>query len=451
MALLDLSLVTQALINLIQNGFSASETWDPTGSLNPPSVSPLPPDILKTESIGLYLYHVKEEAQYKNLPPPGNDNPPVRYTPLGVSLYFQMTAHSILQTDQAALNEQKMFGIAIKTLHDYPAIDDTTVITDLKGNKNIVFPLGLRDGQNRLRIMLQPVDHHEAITYWTAGSTPLRLAAYYTVSVVLIEPEESKSIAGRVLSYGVQTWLSGGPRIEGCNNTLNFQIPGKSETNTVVLSPAQVPFGKEVLFTGTGFSGDKTDLTLKNKQWTDEVSVDPSWELTVSDKGVSIKAQKSITDAEGNIVQILPGIYSAVVKITKKISQSEGSLIELENQSNECPFIISPAIESPADNIFQVPANSTLTIPGYEFPEEKAKEPLFPALDIYIGNRKLTGIKSSDALGAGEFKVVLNNVTNKKEINLKLPGNLDPAIVYFQLRIIINGAESSPNWIKINP
>ena len=146
------------------------DIWNPPGSCGSPTISPLPPDILKTESIGLYLYHLKEEPQYKNIPPKGNDDPPIRYVPMGVSLFFQLTAHSNLQTEQAAYNEQKMMGIAIKALHDYPIIDDKTEITDLDGVKNKVFPLGLCDNNNRFRIILQPVDHHEATSYWTAGS-----------------------------------------------------------------------------------------------------------------------------------------------------------------------------------------------------------------------------------------------------------------------------------------
>jgi hypothetical protein len=185
MALLDISLVTQALTNLIQFSFKASDIWNPAGTCNSPQVSPQSPDKLVTESVGVYLYHIMEESQYKNLRPPGNDIPPVRYVPISLSLFFQVTAFSNIQTDQARLNEQKMMGIAIKALHDYPIIDDNTEIIDLQGNKNRIFPLELCDNKNQFRISLLPVDHFEAISFWTTSSSPLRLAVYYQVSVLM--------------------------------------------------------------------------------------------------------------------------------------------------------------------------------------------------------------------------------------------------------------------------
>ena len=60
-------------------------------------------------------------------------------------------------------------------------------------------------------MVLQPVQHNEAMTYWTAGSLPMRLALYYQASVVLLEPAPSVSRSGRVLTYGVYTFVRGAP------------------------------------------------------------------------------------------------------------------------------------------------------------------------------------------------------------------------------------------------
>lgn len=445
MALLDISLVTQTLINLIQFRFMASPTWNPTGTNNTPPVSPQPPDILKSESVGLYLYHIKEETQNKNISPPGNDNPPVRYIPMGLSLYYQLTAHSNLQTDQATLNEQKMMGIAIKALHDYPVIDDDTDIEDLQGNIHIVFPLGLRDNNNRLRIVLHPIDQHEATSYWTAGSTAMRLAAYYQISVVLLEPEESRSRTGRVLTYDISTFIGGGPRIDGCTNTTSFKIPGKIETNQIELRPAQVPVGEQVVFLGTGFEGGTAELLIKNTKWDKFYPVDDTWGLIFSAKGACMNVQKTITDDNGNPITILPGIYSATIRVKKQITIPGGQLREIEHMSNECPFMISPIIDNAIENIFIVPVtvDKTIIIKGYIFLAEEANEPFYPSLNVYVGNMKLRGIKSTQALTAGDFKV------DGSEIKLLIPTGLDPAFTYFPLRIFINGAETSPNWIKV--
>ena len=70
MALLDLSLVTRALIRVIQAHVSASGVWTGAGaSLDTWTeipVAPLPPDQLQDGFLGVYLYHVGEDPHFKN-------------------------------------------------------------------------------------------------------------------------------------------------------------------------------------------------------------------------------------------------------------------------------------------------------------------------------------------------------------------------------------------------
>lgn len=189
MALLDISLVTQALINLIQFSFKASDIWNPEGNCNSPRVSPQPPDKLFNESVGLYLYHITEERIYKNLPITGNDTPIVHddnHVPMELALYYQLTAYSDIQTDCSTLNEQKMLGIAIKALHDHPVIDNKTKIIDLERNTHQVFPSELCDDNNKLIIELLQVDISDVIRYWSTWSKPLRLSLYYKVRVKMV-------------------------------------------------------------------------------------------------------------------------------------------------------------------------------------------------------------------------------------------------------------------------
>ncbi|MGE5806266.1 MAG: DUF4255 domain-containing protein, partial [Ignavibacteria bacterium] len=189
MPLLDLSLVTKTLTNLLEFYFKSSRIWNTnTGTCLSPAISPEPPDELDIDVVGIYLYHISEDSTYKNLPPKGNDIPPVRFIPMGLNLFYQLTAKSS-SDGTGTLKEQKMMGIAIKALHDYPVIDSGTSITDLCNSKNKIFPSDLDSNEDRFRIVLQPIAHNEAMNYWSAGNKPPRLAAYYQVSVVLLEPE----------------------------------------------------------------------------------------------------------------------------------------------------------------------------------------------------------------------------------------------------------------------
>ena len=120
--------------------------------INKPGVGP--GELKGGNVIGLYLYHLSEDPQYKNLPSPGNDDPPIRYTPMGLNLSYQLTAHS----DNGILNEQYMMGLAVKALRDYPVIDDTTEI-DTGTTVEKIMQSDIRGYNNRLRIVLQPIPH----------------------------------------------------------------------------------------------------------------------------------------------------------------------------------------------------------------------------------------------------------------------------------------------------
>src|SRR6266496_5901054 len=94
MPLLDLSLATQTLVNLLDRRVRAGLTTLNL-PLGPLSISALPADKLTgDETIGLYLYHISEDPHFKNLAPRSQDEPPVQFRPMGLNLYYQLSAHS---------------------------------------------------------------------------------------------------------------------------------------------------------------------------------------------------------------------------------------------------------------------------------------------------------------------------------------------------------------------
>src|SRR5258708_35927801 len=106
--LLDIGLVTETLRTLLLKQIATSPEY---AKVNPLEVWPQPPDKLSgNHTIGLYLYHITEDAQYKNLAPPGMDQPPVRFRPMGLNLYYQLTAHSDILGISGPKNEQAMVG-----------------------------------------------------------------------------------------------------------------------------------------------------------------------------------------------------------------------------------------------------------------------------------------------------------------------------------------------------
>src|SRR5687768_549445 len=114
MPLLDLSLVTSTWHNVIQRRVRAGLVAlnQPATVLTALSVSALPPDQLSGDAtVGFYLYHATESANLKNIPHAGPDTPPVRFTPMGLELFYQLTAHSALQAENGPLMAQRLFGL----------------------------------------------------------------------------------------------------------------------------------------------------------------------------------------------------------------------------------------------------------------------------------------------------------------------------------------------------
>ena len=422
--LLDIALVTQALLNLIDKHVTSSPE---AGKVTPLSVSALPPDRLSGDRVlGLYLYHVTEDAQYKNLPPPSADEPPIRYTPMGLNLYYMLTAHSDLAGNTGVETEQTMMGLAVKALRDYPVVDDTTTLGGAK-----VFPTALQGTDNRFRIVLQPVQHNEAMNLWQAGSQPLRLAVYYQVSVVLLEPEPVKSRTGRVLTYGVFTFTRGAPHLDGSRSVVTFTIPGETTPRNVDVRPAEAPITGKLTFIGSDLASDQTTLLLKNRRFPEPIEVGSDWGVVASED----KIFATVQGLAGGVT-ILPGMYSAIAKVVVRRQMPDKTLRDFSKTSNETPFVVTPRITS----IAAPDAQGRVVVQGGIF---QAVGISATAIEVYVGSHKLT-LKTAATLNPGEFEVI---DANNLRYRYPIPGLNAGAVAPF--RLIINGAESAPNWVTV--
>lgn len=424
MTLLDLSQVTLSLCNLIRLNVQASTAWNAANTL---TVSPRPADRLSGDNtLGFYLYHANESAAFKNLPPPGMDVPPVRFVPMGLELHYQLIPHSDLGGDAGTLREQLMFGLALKTFHDFPVVDATTQI-----GGTTIFTQALVDADNnRLKVTLQPLPASEAVEYWTGGTSPMRLAAYYQISVVALEPEEPARHAGRVLSYGVYTFTAQTPRLYSSHHVLSFTLPSDGVTREVEVRPAQVPIGGRVTFEGDSLTGDSLELLLRNDRWDAPQVVDSSWNLVVAGNRLEAVVQES-----AGALDILPGTYGAVVRVVRRRQTPDGQTRDFTYLSNESPFTIIPDIQ----NVTAPTAAGEVTVTGRFF---QHPELLPDNVQVYVSDALLaTGTAGN--LNAGEFAVV-----DATHLEARLPAGLIPA-THVPLRILVNGAESPPRWVVV--
>lgn len=426
MALLNLAHVTRTLLSLLEYRLPGYPDW-PNGSAL--IASPAPPDLVSGNyALSFYLYHVKEDAHTKSQDWQADDGRPLRFKPMGLTLNYVLCPRSnVADLADRAYVDQLLMGLCLKTLHDYPCIDDTTTV-ESGGVPKLVMPAAIRGWGNRLRILMRPAPVEEASQYWQAGSQAARLAAYFEVSAVLLEPDEITRRAARVLSVGVHSFVRGRPIIEGTHNTLQFTPPGDSQPRDLQISPAEVGFGGQFEVYGSDLKGDGTALLINHPGFAaGPVEVDPSW--NVNSNGSLLTA---VARPAAGAQALLPGIYSVIVRTTARRTLPDGSQRDFDNYSNAAPLSIVPVIA----NIGFAAGLGTMTVTGFD-PSTLSGQDLM----LYAGGERLIAVNAAPA--AGQFR----SLTPDK-IEFVLPGGLTPG-AYVALRLIVRSAESAPTWVSV--
>lgn len=423
MAIDDVSTVTRALVRLIREAVAIAPAWLPRPA---PNVSPRPPDLLESEAIGFYLYHAREEAHTKGALPTSPGTPPIRFTPLGLSLHYLLTAKSELEASAGPYMEQLLVGCAMRALADYSVVDDTTEI----GGVKILASAGIDGRENRFRLNLMPVPGEQALSYWTASSSPPRLSAYYQVSVVFLEPDHSRARVTRVQRFGIQTFVSGSPRLDTSTNILTINVPGEPSPRELVLRPAEVPYGSRFSVVGSDLGGDETRLVLRSKSWSEEVEVTNDW-------GVLARASE-ITAVAAELAAghpVLPGIYGVRARVIRNRKNPDGSTRALAFTSNEVPITVSPRI----DSIGAVSPTGVFTISGRVFAGAGLSA---ASVEVHVDGEPLK-LGVSGSLAPGEYAVV-----DAGQLEVRLP--VAAAAGVHALRVLVGGAEAPPQFLELS-
>ena len=427
MALLDLGLVTKCFTTLLSERIPSFADWPMGETL---LVSAGPPDLVQAKhAVSFYLYHVREDAHTKAQDWQVGDSNPQRFKPMGLTLYYVLSPRSnITDPDQRSLADQLTMGLALKTMRDAARIDDTTSVETL-GGPVLVMPTTMRGRGNLVRSLLMPTPPGEAAQYWQAGTSPLRLAAYYEVAATLIEPDSPQSRAGRVLVAGVHVLLRGVPRIEAIENILEFTLPGESEARRLTLSPASAPYGTEIEVKGSDLKGDTTALFLTHPDLAEPVEADAGWAVTST--GTSLRA--TVASSAGGL-PLLPGIYGAMVRTTARKTLPDGSQRDFDNWSNTIGFAIAPAILS-------VSGAPVLTVKVDDFEPHALAE---SELMLFAGRDRLARVAAGPP-GPGEFFTPSTPAAKKKTIDFCFPASATAGSL-LPIRLVVRGAESGPWW-----
>lgn len=423
--MLDISQVTRTLVNVIQHHIENSSVWSDDSTL---SVVPDPPDSLAGDNaLGLYLYHIKEDPSMKNALPMGNSNPPIKFTAMPLILFYQLSAHSDLSSPTGSYREQMLLGAAMKALHDNPIINDDTLVAG-----ETVMPLILRGQDNRIALELRPVEPEDAVNFWTAGSTPLRLAAYYQVSVILLEPEPMQRSANPVLDYNVFAFPDSTPLITSSRYSLDILPPGATESREIVLQPARAPYGARIVINGFNLSGDETFVYLQYADWDVPRRLNSiDWSIQSDNSEVSLVIQDNIDGDE-----LAPGLYNLFIEVAKERVTPNGQTKQFTNLSNPTPIMIAPRI----DTVSTPNANGVFTISGRIFEGVDITQ---DHVKLFLGESALTQ-GAAGSLAFAEFAIV-----DQENLEIRWLEDTSVGDVYY-LRVQVRDADSLPRWLVIS-
>ena len=169
---LDLSSVTNRLIEVLQTANNTSLLWDvnggPVAKFTIDITGQMPEQVRNDGDCQLtaYLFHVAVEPYTRNMPLTVQAAQPNRRQALGLSLYYLVSAFAKNAPEQ----EQQAMSIALKALHERP-----TYVDPINGFT--------------FTITAEAEKSDEANRRWQAFSTPFRLSTVYRVSVAFLTPQ----------------------------------------------------------------------------------------------------------------------------------------------------------------------------------------------------------------------------------------------------------------------
>lgn len=471
MALMDLSNVTSTLLKLLDMNINGNidESVNVT-------VTGEPPDKVGavTNKLTIYLYHIAEDAFYKNQLGAGRDVPNVAHAPMGLDLFYILTAHhESTNTENDALTQQKLMGYALKTLHDFPVVTDRTeLINAVTGTPEKILHDNLRGRDNNLQIVLRPVSPEDAIAYWNSeDQRTTRLSAYYEVRVVMLQPEEPKTMPGIVLNLGAFLVQLGAPHFDRSQSVVSFSLPastGIADLQRIEATPARLstdmgdpssPNNRLVLRGANLAIGKSRSLALRNALWAKQgfetvvidPALNPAWKLEFQSDRIEIDFDQTLkVDATTDLV-VFPGVYTASLRVIKDEKVIVNQLKQISDTSNEVAFFVAPRIKghSLPDPLQQPGLNRRITVeiePTFDLAHAAGTDQELEVRVVMAGRtyeRKNFDPSPADpADNDGRFEVSTDSVTFQAfDVS---PGD-------HPFRLIVNGAESAPFWIELSP
>jgi hypothetical protein len=462
-------LLDKYIVNVLEPGFLNLSVTDqiPTG-LNGAQ-----------KTLNLYLYHAREDPSGRNLPANGADFPPAAYTPLGLELFYLLTAHHNVEAAADAEMQQRLMGYAIKTFHDVALITDTTAIAG-----SPVMATNVRGSGNRFEVVPRNPTPEEALSIWTTGNREFsRLAAYYGVRAVFLDPLPAKTEPGIVLSVGAYANPIGTLRLGDTHSAVRFALPdgspasAESTPGAAFLVPPKAapaphpwPNANATVTIEMEASGSDLRVVLRHSAWRklnppiDRVVVDPAlnapldWRLAFAAPGVvlQIAATLNYRDDTGAVqsVAMYPGSCDITVESVLEQAVVAGALHTRVQESNKASFVVAPRVQTEMSGMLG-PVYRLAMGPG-SMVAPGPNDPAF-VIELAINGEVYARYSGAGNPPAGQFKVVAGqtfaNPDNPPPTVTRDAIDISPSPTAshgadLAARLAVGGAYAQPFWVK---
>lgn len=436
-------------------------------SLQNVTVSDLPPEDAEKElgtRLNLHLYHASEDASRRNALTPGDTGPyPISRTPLPLTLFYALTAHSVVNGQPDPAGQQFLMGLGMKSLHDFPVIDDHLVLPGPPSGAPLkILDLGMRGADNRIRIVQRQLSPEDSVSFWAAAQNhTARLTAYYEVRSLLLPPEPETERPPLVAAVALGAMPSPRPTLVSSRSVQTVTLPALSGGATLstaaapavaALGASASPAGNRVVLTGQGL-GDGSDakLLLAGAGFAalvppiEEAVIDPAsnpdWGFTFTDGEIGFTVLRSVAaEAPGGFapLPVRPGFYSIAVRREKVLKTAGGATSVGPMESNRIPFAVGPSIA--ASTLPGPDSRIRLTLAtGVDCTDPLNKPQLTISGDVY---RKVASFSPVPADNAGTF--VAASPTRYEAMPLFDPADGATRMV----RLSLNGVDAPPFWLE---
>ncbi len=304
---LDLSSITDALLDLVSVPWPTAPIWTELGAGGFASPTPAPnftglaPDQAMQQAgpqLGLYLYHVETnhaaEALFwePQLMDPSLSGEPVRFLPLALDAFYLLYAYS----ENNWIEEQQLMSVALRVFHTQPIVRS---------------PSGVSPAWE-LTLTPEHRSYDELSRLWQATTAPLRMSLVYRAAILFLDPDQVTSTTNLVeqvdLSVNpVPLDPPSPPTLVTTSRQLHYTPPGGAPV-TQTLSPAAAAEGQSLTVLGDDLGG----AAFSDVYLTDATGVETdvtSWVLPAESTPTSLTLQFPSLGSATTPAVPPPGIY----------------------------------------------------------------------------------------------------------------------------------------------